>query len=124
MKMLSIGKLVEPLGLYIWVEKDGQYQKLYVNTQNRVTVEAQMPMKKYDNYEHFVGVMGKFNPYTVFLLTPVEIGDELTYEGLFEELNWFEKLLRWEEDLSDEERIKGGPLPEEIRHKPWKGAGE
>lgn len=29
------------------------------------------------NYEHFAGVMGKFNPYTRFLINPIEI-PELT----------------------------------------------
>jgi len=28
---------------------------------------------EFKNYEHFVGVLSKFNPYTFFLKTPVEI---------------------------------------------------
>ena len=34
---------------------------------------------EFRNYEHFVGVMGKFDPYTFFFKDPVEV-DELTEE--------------------------------------------
>jgi hypothetical protein len=34
---------------------------------------------EFRDYEHFVGVMGKFDPYTLFLKNPMEV-DELTRE--------------------------------------------
>jgi hypothetical protein len=39
------------------------------------------PKKRYKNYEHFVGVLGKFNPYTFFLTEPISISG-LTFEEI------------------------------------------
>ena len=36
---------------------------------------------KYKNYEHFVGVMGKFNPWTFFRIKPVNMA-KLDFEDL------------------------------------------
>jgi hypothetical protein len=43
-----------------------------------VTETRKISKKGFDDYEHFVGVMSKFNPYTFFLKAPVQI-DAVTY---------------------------------------------
>ena len=39
------------------------------------------PKKNYRSYDHFVGVLGKFNPYTFFLEKPI-ILDALHFEAV------------------------------------------
>ena len=60
------------------------------NTYFRFTTDASgtsfEPIRmSFDSYEHFAGVMGKFNPWIYFLKDPIE-AEELTLE-LLESLN-------------------------------------
>ena len=52
------------------------------STRNESSIDDDLIMKsKYENYEHFVGVMSKFCPYTWFLETPIE-AESLAFEYL------------------------------------------
>jgi hypothetical protein len=89
MKILAI----EKLGLHkvdIWVEDGDQYKNLIVNDADEVDEITSTPIARYRNYGHFVGVMGKFNPYTIFMEKPVEVKG-LDFEDLIDTWNKFEK---------------------------------
>ena len=92
MKILSI----EKTGLHrveLWVEDGEQYKKLALFDDDKVEELASVPVAKYDDYEHFVGVMGKFNPYTIFRKQPVFV-EILDFEELIIMANGFEKEAR------------------------------
>jgi len=61
-----------------WVETDGSYKAFKVYKDGKIEYSNEFLISKYDNYEHFVGVQSKFNPYTRFLLKPIEVA-MLTY---------------------------------------------
>jgi hypothetical protein len=80
MKILSLEKEVEG-GMILWVEDGDQYKKLIISPDDTVKEDASVPVSKYKDYEHFVGVMGKFNPYTRFRIEPPVV-KELDFEDL------------------------------------------
>ena len=63
----------------VWVEQDDSY--IYYHATHKGFIEKERhSVKEYRGYEHFAGVVGKFNPYTVFLKNPIEIN--LSYKDL------------------------------------------
>ena len=78
-KILSVDGCSEN-ELVAWIEDQGFYKKVKVNMDNGVEELHRMSMKEYRDYDHFWNVMGKFNPYTDFLIQPPDVG--LTYDNL------------------------------------------
>lgn len=69
---------------YVWVEYDDEYVKYTVYPKSTEVMEKH-PKSEYTDYEHFVGVMGKFCPFTAFLIEPIQL--PLRYKALSEEAN-------------------------------------
>ncbi len=61
----------------------GDYYARFDSSPNGFNIDDENKILKseYRDYEHFVGVMGKFNPYTFFLEHPIEVSS-LDYETL------------------------------------------
>lgn len=74
----------------IWIEDGGYYKNLIVNNNNEIEILTKVATKKYKNYDHFAGVMGKFNPYTIFMKDPVTV-TKLDFKELNDIANAFEK---------------------------------
>ena len=92
MKVLS----TERLGLHgisYWIEDKDQYISQVIDDGNHIEDWAAVPTSNFKNYDHFCGVMGKFNPYTVFMLKPIVI-DKLDFETMLGVCNEFEKIRR------------------------------
>jgi len=66
---------------YVWVRVKDDYIYYWAKEEGFVEKESHLA-KDYRNYEHFAGVVGKFNPYTRFLRDPVSI--ELNFKALLE----------------------------------------
>jgi len=49
------------------------YIKFEIDKANNVTDLEEFKVSKYRNYLHFVGVLGKFNPYTQFFKKPSKL---------------------------------------------------
>lgn len=75
-------------GISGYLEEDGSYQEFVVTAGGKVTIEHKYPATNYINLEHFIGIMGKFDPHMAFLASPVEI-DELKYDDLMELYRYF-----------------------------------
>ena len=72
MKLLSFEKCSD--NKFIGYIEGGQHYKAFVLTcENALSYDQTFPKNNYKNYEHFAGVMGKFDPYAVFLREPIEI---------------------------------------------------
>jgi hypothetical protein len=72
MKILSIERQTLSR-FYVWVEDGALYRKLIIEDDKPPEELVSVPTSKYKDYEHFVGVMGKFNPYTIFTEKPVDL---------------------------------------------------
>ena len=92
MKILTVEQLIDD-GEAAWIDDGENYKEVYVYPDNTMKERGSFPKSNYDDYEHFVGVMGKFNPYTIFRKNPVEV-DKLDYEYLVELRHSFEKEYR------------------------------
>ena len=89
MRLLSLEKAGKEF--IIWYADDANYIKAIVSKDNKVEIDVTVPIERYPagkygsdkltGYEYFAAVMGKFNPYTIFMETPVEI-DSLDYKAL------------------------------------------
>ena len=89
----------------IWIEDDGYYKKLIVDNNNKIEILTRVATKKYDDYAHFAGVMGKFNPYTIFMKDPVTV-KRLDFKELNDIANAFEKKrLKWIEREKEKDRL-------------------
>jgi hypothetical protein len=64
-----------------YVDDDDRYRSFSASPEEDVYIDTSYKKKDYKNYQHFVNVMGKFDPYTGFLRNPVDIV-QLTYEQL------------------------------------------
>lgn len=87
MKILSLGKGMSFTDIkkhVAWIEQDGRYNKILIDENDVVEIVASLPVSDYRNYDHFTGVIGKFNPYTNFFTKPREV--DLTYDALELEL--------------------------------------
>jgi hypothetical protein len=92
MKLLSIEKT--GVKFIIWYADDENYVKAIVSKKNQIEVDVTVPISRYPagryggrkkltSYEYFAAVMGKFNPYTVFWIEPIEV-DSLDYNKLLD----------------------------------------
>lgn len=64
-----------------WFEGLKSYTSFRVTRADKLIFKKTLAKADYRDYEHFVGVIGKFNPYQQFLTKPVEVST-LTYETL------------------------------------------
>lgn len=79
MRLLSIEKLGDK-GFAGYVE-DGHDYKSFVLIDGEARIESEYPKMDFKDYEHFRGVIGKFDPEAVFLINPIRI-EELTQPAL------------------------------------------
>ena len=56
-----------------WIETDDVYRAFRVHKDGKIEYSDEFQVSEYEDYEHFVGVQSKFNPYTRFLSKPIEI---------------------------------------------------
>ena len=77
-KIISLEDMKEHVSA--WVEHKGQYVKYSVLPSGKVRVMESYSMDEYISYDHFVGVMSKFCPFTWFFVEPVFL--PLRYDDL------------------------------------------
>lgn len=65
----------------VFIDARSSYDYYNITSKNITKKQISYPKKEYNNYEHFIGVMGKFNPYIEFYNTPKLI-NKLTFEEL------------------------------------------
>ncbi len=65
--------------IFVWIEERRAYVS-YEVSQDKIIETERHPKREFVNYQHFVGVMSKFNPYTFFLEKPVRI--PFTFDAL------------------------------------------
>jgi hypothetical protein len=99
MKILSLDKEMEG-GMILWVEDGDQYKKLIISPDNTIEEDASVPVAKYEDYEYFAAVMGKFDPYTRFRKEPPVV-KELDFEDLTVLRH------RWEKEAREYAKEKG-----------------
>ena len=81
MKILHLDPLHDGPGYIGYFTEDySQYYKFKVTDQKSFIEELTWSFPIRD-YEHFAGIMGKFDPYTIFLAEPISV-KELTLEEL------------------------------------------
>ena len=73
-----------------WIEDDKQYKSFRISQNNEIEYADVFLKEEFRNYEHFVGVQSKFDPYQFFLAEPIPLLD-LTYESVLEEKAAFER---------------------------------
>lgn len=79
--LIAIEPTVELSGVAIgFLETDAQYIQFYADA-GGVTLHDGFDKLKYRSYEHFAGVVGKFNPDVIFSKNKVELTD-LTKEAI------------------------------------------
>ena len=79
MKLLSIERAGNTFIGY--VEDGHDYKSFEVHEDGTVVFDQAFPKKRFKNYEHFAGVIGKFDPYAFFFEKPIEI-ERLDYSEL------------------------------------------
>jgi len=67
-----------------YLEIEDEYVEFESVKGQPVRIENTFPKTRYEDYESFAQVIGKFDPYTLFFEKPVEISGELTYESILE----------------------------------------
>jgi hypothetical protein len=81
-------------GFVVFHEEENQYVRAEVGSDGDMSVTAVYPKEEYGNYRTFWNIMGKFDPYTKFLVDPVEIEDlsfekvSTLYDKLAEKFGW------------------------------------
>lgn len=84
----------EKLGVHkiaFWMEDKINYYNKIITDDDTITDESVVAKSGYRNYEHFALTMGKFDPYTIFMLKPIGI-KQLDFESILDVANDFEKL--------------------------------
>lgn len=81
MKILCLQR-GEPGSFLAWIEEDGKYKKVILDDDGGRDELTEVEVSKYTDYEHFVGVMSKFNPDYIFLDEPKEIAEPVDFEDL------------------------------------------
>ena len=81
MKILSIEPHLERAT--VCVETDSTYQFLTIDRHNKIQCHDSYSKADYKDFDHFVGIMGKFDPHCLFMKEPL-ILEELTYAALVE----------------------------------------
>lgn len=97
MELLSIKRLYNDdeqkvTGFIVWIEKDGNYEQWRI-TENINEQMKSVTTADYRGYDHFSGVMGKFNPMTIFLKKPLDLPD-FDFDVLEDKWLEVEKMLR------------------------------
>jgi hypothetical protein len=72
-KLVSIFKSQEKEKTFHVVVDVGAFYSWFTAAGAGAVETRKIAKKEFKNYEHFVGVMSKFNPYTFFLKAPVQI---------------------------------------------------
>ncbi len=82
MKLIKIVAIDRIEGGYFFIEEtETHYECWSVDTKSNFTKEGGMFDKKcYRAYDHFVGVLGKFDPYLGFLTKPIKV--EKSFHGI------------------------------------------
>ena len=62
-----------PTRFLLWVRDGDKYKKLIVEAGKAIEELTAVPVADYKDYDHFVGVMGKFNPWYIFNDVPVNV---------------------------------------------------
>jgi hypothetical protein len=86
LRILALEPEDKAIGGYL--ETDTHYQEFSLGPTGEPDILAQYAKSNYMDLEHFIGIMGKFDPHTPFLIKPVEV-DELKYEDLLELYRYF-----------------------------------
>lgn len=81
MKILSV-QLVGDV-IYGYRETTNYYIAFEIDLNSKVIDSFKYNKKKYKDYKHFCGVIGKFNPYTIFLLPKANV-EQLNFDVLKE----------------------------------------
>jgi len=68
--------------MLIWAEIGTHYVRMTVPKKGEIQEREHHSISDYRGYEHFAGVLGKFNSYTRFLRDPFE--SDLTFGALLE----------------------------------------
>jgi hypothetical protein len=79
MKIISLEKTKDYI--YGFYETDDHYQAFTVDRTDHIEQTESYKKDEYRSYEHFVGVMSKFGPFTFFFKTPIEV-DSLSFQDL------------------------------------------
>lgn len=69
----TINENTDPDSAMGWRMDETDYQEFVIDYNDKITIIQNLPVKDYNDYEHFVGVMGKFMPYTRFLKDPIPL---------------------------------------------------
>ena len=73
-----------------WMQTDTKYTAFRIHKNGKIEYSDEFLISNYRNYDHFVGVQSKFNPYARFLSKPIKI-DFLTYGTILKARLIFEK---------------------------------
>ena len=71
----------ELISIYIWIDDNRNYKHYRVTPDNYLEEMNSINKSDYKNYIHFVNIMGKFNPWTIFLVDPIPI-TEINFDQL------------------------------------------
>lgn len=70
MKLIAVNTSTKEVAVgYVDFDKD-HYARFAVKKGEAAKFDRGIPKKNYRDYDHFVGVAGKFDPYTVFFKVP------------------------------------------------------
>ena len=83
MTLYSLEKMTD--GIFLsWVDTGDTYELMELPGKKFM---GNFSKNSFSGYEHFAGVIGKFNPYTVMFEEPVEVSDNPTSQELSEVYN-------------------------------------
>lgn len=91
MKIISVERMAK--GSFAGFYDDGKAYVSFVMNDGSIVAGHEYKKKDYKDYEHFVGVMSKFDPYVYFMKHPVEVDaiNEEVLEKIWEDLNAMKK---------------------------------
>jgi len=67
-----------------YAEDDNNYMKFTITKAGSLTYSYTWKKKEFTDYEHFAGVIGKFNPHIFMLINPIVIDGPITFEAMRE----------------------------------------
>jgi len=89
-----LGDETDPAGVgfvSVYIKRGKNYEQVEIPSDGSAPVVTESaPVSQFKNYAHFVGVMGKFNPWYQFKATPMEL-DSLDYgylRALIDAFGW------------------------------------
>jgi hypothetical protein len=80
-----------PNTINLWIIGDTKYQLIRIDMKNNIEIIKQIPKDRFENLEHFVAVMGKFNPEDDFVIPPKDLPDPITYAAALDFKHEFER---------------------------------